>query len=92
VSDLRMWACSLALCVGAARVEAQVAGTSEPDTRGRAAKSALHSRVRTGMTCRQAGDGSTVCNYTVGRSLAQPDEATLLRVVTGGVELPEQQA
>ncbi len=65
-----MWVCSLALIVGAARVEAQAAGASEPDTRRRAAKDALHYRVRTGMTCRQAGDGSTVCDYTVGRSLA----------------------
>jgi hypothetical protein len=27
-----MWVCSLALCVGAARVQAQAAGASEPDT------------------------------------------------------------
>ena len=65
-----MWVCSLALCIGTERVDAQAAGASEPDTHRRAAKDALHYRVRTGMTCRQAGDGSTVCNYTVGRSLA----------------------
>ena len=65
-----MWVCSLALCVWAARVEAQAVGASESDTRRRAAKDALHYRVRTGITCRQAGDGSTVCDYTVGRSLA----------------------
>ena len=57
-----------ALCWGRGR-KARPPGHLSPARAAGGQERAAH-RVRTGMTCRQAGDESTACDYTVGRSLA----------------------